>query len=143
MNDLSRFVIFMVVSAAGFIALLIFVTRNRNRRPEVRTLASTAFVVVVLGMLFARYGHIFFRPPWWIYYGVPALVTFLLPPAVLRMRRGEILQYVPLAVLMAPAIHEIFSLFVGWHDYMPFPFYVPSVFELVAEPVRRFGNTGI
>ena len=142
MNDLSRFVIFMVVSAAGFIALLIFVTRNRNRRPEVRTLASTAFVVVVLGMLFARYGHIFFRPPWWIYYGVPALVTFLLPPAVLRMRRGEILQYVPLAVLMAPAIHVIFSLFVGWHDYMPFPFYVPSVFELVTEPVHRFGNTG-
>ena len=63
--------------------------------------------------------------------------------ATTGMRRGEILQYVPLAVLMAPAIHVIFSLFVGWHDYMPFPFYVPSVFELVAEPVRRFGNTGI
>src|SRR5437762_968727 len=130
MNDLSRFVIFMVVSAAGFIALLIFVTRNRNRRPEVRTLASTAFVVVVLGMLFARYGHIFFRPPWWIYYGVPALVTFLLPPAVFRMTRFEILQYVPLALLMAPAIYIFFSLFVGWHDYMPFPFYIPSLLEL-------------
>ena len=142
MNDLSRFVIFMVVSAAAFIALLMFVTRNRNTRPEVRTLASTTFVVVVLGMLFARYGHIYFRPPWWIYYGVPALVTFLLPPAILRMRRGEILQYVPLAVLMAPAIHVIFSLFVGWHDYMPFPFYVPSVLELVGSPARHFGNKG-
>ena len=142
MSDLSRFVIFMVVSAAAFIALLMFVTRNRNNRPEVRALASTTFVVVVLGMIFARYGHIFFRPPWWIYYGVPPLVTFLWPPAVLRMRRGEILQYVPLAVLIAPAIHIIFSLFVGWHDYMPFPFYVPSVLELVAGPARHFGNTG-
>ena len=77
MSDLSRFVIFMVVSAAAFIALLMFVTRNRNNRPEVRALASTTFVVVVLGMIFARYGHIFFRPPWWIYYGVPALVVFV------------------------------------------------------------------
>src|SRR2546430_6071010 len=81
MSDVSRFVIFMVVSAAAFIALLMFVTRNRNNRPGVRALASTTFVVVVLGMIFARYGHIFFRPPLWIYYGVPALVTFLLPPA--------------------------------------------------------------
>jgi len=38
MSDLSRFVIFMVVSAAAFIALLMFVTRNRNNRPEVRAL---------------------------------------------------------------------------------------------------------
>src|SRR5437660_10257821 len=105
MSDLSRFVIFMVVSAAAFIALLMFVTRNRNNRPEVRALASTTFVVVVLGMIFARYGHIFFRPPWWIYYGVPALVTFLLPPAVLGLRRGEILKCVPRSALIAPTTH--------------------------------------
>src|SRR5438132_4325800 len=140
MSDVSRFVIFMVVSAAAFIALLMFVTRNRNNRPGVRALASTTFVVVVLGMIFARYGHIFFRPPLWIYYGVPALVTFLLPPAVLRMRRGEILQYVPLAVLMAPAIHVIFSVFVDWHDYMLFPFFVLSVFVVFIDPVYSFGN---
>ena len=36
-----------------------------------------------------------------------------------------------MAFLMAPAIHIFFSLFVGWHDYMPFPFYIPSLMELL------------
>ena len=130
MNDSSRFAIFMVASAAVFVALLLFVVRKRERRPDGRTFILTTLVVVVLGMLFARYGYLFFRPPWWVYYGVPALVTFFLPPALFRMRRTEILQYVPLAILMGPAIHIFFSLFVGWHDYMPFPFYIPSVLEL-------------
>jgi hypothetical protein len=83
--------------------------------------------VVAFGMVFARYGHVVFRLPWWIYYGLPALVTFLLPPLALKMRRAEILRYLPMAILMAPAIHVFFSLFVGWHDYMPFPVYIPSL----------------
>ena len=130
MNDLSRFVTFMAVTAGVFVALLLLVVRKREPNPHTRTYILTTLVVVVLGMLFARYGHLVFRPPWWVYYGVPALVTFFLPPAVFRMKRTEILQYVPLAFLMGPAIHVFFSLFVGWHDYMPFPFYVPSFLEL-------------
>jgi|SRR5436305_6749343 len=130
MSDLTRFAIFMIAAAIVFIVVLRFVMRKRASTPDARALFVTTFVVVVLGMLFARYGHILFRPPWWIYYGVPALVTFLLPPAVFRMTRFEILQYVPLALLMAPAIHIFFSLFVGWHDYMPFPFYIPLLLEL-------------
>jgi hypothetical protein len=39
------------------------------------------------------------------------------------MSRRETAQYLPLAWLTAPAIHLFFSLFVGWHDYMPFPVY--------------------
>jgi hypothetical protein len=34
-----------------------------------------------------------------------------------------------MAFLMAPAIHVFFSLVVGWHDYMPFPIYIPSLME--------------
>jgi hypothetical protein len=120
----------MAAAALVFNAVLLFVTRKRVARPAGPALAVTTFVVVVVGMLFARYGHILFNPPWWIYYGVPALATFLLPLLVLRMKRKEIMQYVPLALLMAPAIHLFFSLFIGWHDYMPFPFYIPSLWEL-------------
>ena len=50
-----------------------------------------------------------------------------LPPLALKIRRAEILRYLPMAILMAPAIHVFFSLFVGWHDYMPFPVYIPSL----------------
>ena len=80
-------------------------------------------------MLFARwtYGP---RLPWWISYGVPALATFFVPPIVFRMSRVETAGYVAMAVLMAPAIHVLFSFFVGWHDYMPW-FYVPSLWDLV------------
>lgn len=132
MSDTSRFLVFMATAAGVFVAVLLFVVRARDRKPNNAVLILMTLIVVVLGMLFARYGYVFFRPPWWIYYGVPALVTFFLPPAALRMKRKEVLQYVPLAILMGPVIHVFFSLFVGWHDYMPnFPFYVPSILELV------------
>ena len=49
---------------------------------------------------------------------------------------GRPLEYVPLALLMAPLIHVAFSLFAGWHDYMPFPVYIPSLAELL----RRGGQ---
>jgi hypothetical protein len=93
---------------------------------------APAIVVVPIGMIFARYSHVFFRDlPWEIYYGEPALITFLLPPLWLRMPRRETARYVPLALLMAPVIHIVFSLFVGWHDYMPFPLYIPSLAEIL------------
>ena len=56
-------------------------------------------------------------------------MSILLPPLSLRMSRHEVLQYLPLAWLTAPVLHVLFSLFVGWHDYMPFPIYIPSVVE--------------
>jgi hypothetical protein len=36
-------------------------------------------------------------------------------PIVFRMSRAETASY----VAMEPAIHVFFSVFVGWHDYMP------------------------
>jgi hypothetical protein len=129
MRDAARFAIFMLAAAVIFNGVVIFVLRTRIRRPDAKILASITLLVVVLGMLFARYAHILFQPPWWVYYGVPASTTLLLPPAALRMSRNEVLQYIPLSILMAPAIHVFFSVFVGWHDYMPFPFYIPSLLE--------------
>jgi len=135
MSDIARFAVFMVTACVVFLAVLVFVTRKRPSRPSRRLLLMVTGLVVVGGMQFARYAHICFRPPWWIYYGAPALTTILLPPFALRMRRAEIFQYLPMAFLMAPAIHVLFSVVVGWHDYMPFPWYIPSIAELA----RRLG----
>ena len=121
----------MVFAALVFLAVLVLALRRRTSKPSPAILFVLTVVVVVCGMLFARYGHILFRLPWWIDYGVPALTTFLLPPLVLKMNLEEMGRYVPLAVLMAPAIHVFFSVFVGWHDYMPFPVYIPSLLELL------------
>jgi len=127
MPDLARFGVFMAAAFLLFFSVVRWVVRRRTTKPATGVLLALATVVVPMGMLFARYSHIFFRDlPWEVYYGVPALTTFLLPPVWLRMSRREIAWYVPPAVGMAPVIHIVFPLFVGWHDYMPFPGYIPS-----------------
>ncbi|MGE5456793.1 MAG: hypothetical protein ACM3RX_00400 [Methanococcaceae archaeon] len=129
-NGIGIFLVNVFVALVVFIGLLIFTLRGRSQRPVFRILIL-AIIVVVCGMSFARitYG---IGVPWWIFYGLPALITFVLPPLILRMSRGELLLYVPLAILMSPVIHIFFSFFLGWHDYMPL-FYVPSWHELLAQ----------
>jgi hypothetical protein len=136
LSDIARFTIFMLAASGLFLAVLTAATRKRAEKPSPATLIMLTLIVVVCGMLFARYGHILFRFPWWIYYGLPASLTFLLPPLVLKMKGAEAARYVPMAVLIAPAIHIFFSLFVGWHDYMPFPAYIPSLAELIHRLAR-------
>ena len=131
MTDIERFAVFTLAASAVFLAVLTAVTRGRARKPNTVLLVALTVIVVVCGMVFARYGHILFQLPWWIYYGLPASLTFLLPPAVLKMKGAEVVRYVPMAILMAPAIHIFFSIFVGWHDYMPFPVYIPSLMALI------------
>jgi hypothetical protein len=131
MTDIERFTVFTVAASGLFLAVLAITIRSRAKKPSAIFLALLTVIVVVFGMVFARYGHILFQLPWWIYYGLPASLTFLLPPLALRMKRAEIVRYVPMAVLMAPTIHVFFSLFVGWHDYMPFPIYIPSAMSFI------------
>lgn len=132
MPDTERFAIFMLAAFVLFFFVVSWVARKRTAKPARWSIGLLAIIVVPIGMIFARYSHIFFHNlSWTIYYGVPALITFALPPLWLRMSRKEIVWYVPLAILMAPLIHIFFSFFVGWHDYMPFPGYIPSLSELV------------
>jgi hypothetical protein len=132
MPDLARFGIFIAAAFLLLLSVLRWVIRRRIARPSLASMLALATIVVPVGMIFARYSHILIPNfPWEIYYGLPALITFLLPPLWLRMRGGEVARYVPLAVMMAPFIHVVFSLFVGWHDYMPFPFYIPSIADML------------
>ncbi|MGQ0736435.1 MAG: hypothetical protein ACT4QD_22620 [Acidobacteriota bacterium] len=53
-----------------------------------------------------------------------------MPPIAFRMRGREVALYVPLAMLVAPSIHVVFSFLLGWKEYMPF-IPVPSLRELI------------
>lgn len=123
MQGINQFLIYMAVAMIVYYSLLNFIVRKRSPRPYIKILLLT-LLVTAGGMIFARitYGR---NLPWWIFYGIPALLTFLLPPIVLRMSWREILRYIPLAILMSPAIHIFFSFFIGWHEFMPL-FYIPS-----------------
>jgi len=125
----GRFSIFVLVSLVAFIAILYFVTRHRAHRPNTFTVAAVAAVVVVGGMIFAKYGNNA-GLPWWIYYTVPALTTLLLPPLAFKFSRKELVQYLVLAFLSSPVIHVFFSFFLDWHEYMPF-IPVPSLRSLL------------
>ena len=128
MNDIGKFFVYMLAAIIVFVAVLLLTLKSRTQRP-VSKIIILALIVVAGGMTFARitFGK---GLPWWMFYGIPAIITFVLPPLVLRMTKRELLFYVPLSILMAPAIHIFFSFFFGWHDYMPL-FYVPWWHELL------------
>lgn len=123
----TRFVVFVGFSLLMFVAVLRLAIRSRPRTPW-RAVVALALVVVVGGMVFAKWGQNT-GLPWFVYYTIPALLTVFAPPLVLRMTRRELIPYLLMATLMAPAIHIFFSLAFGWHDYMPF-IRVPSIADL-------------
>jgi len=128
-SESQRFPIYIAASLVVFIAILYFVTRGRPKRPSWQLVLGIAALVVVGGMLFAKFGQNS-GWPWWIYYTVPALMTLLVPPLAFRFSYQELWHYLLLAFLSSPAIHVAFSFFLGWHDYMPFVS-VPSFRELL------------
>lgn len=128
MTGFARFLVFIVISAVVFLAVLAIVIKGRSSRPWLRMVLLT-LIVVVGGMVFAKWGQNS-GLSWTIYYTVPALLTVLAPPVALRFTKGEVVHYLVLSLLMAPAIHAFFSLLFDWHDYMPF-FYVPSLRDVL------------
>jgi hypothetical protein len=129
-TDKLHFAVFMFTSFVGFVAVLKVALRKRPVQPTAFRLLCVAGVVVAAGMSFAKLAANSGLPPW-VYYGVPAAVTVLLPPVVFKMRRREVALYACVAVLMSPAIHVSFSLILGWKEYLPF-WAVPSLRELLS-----------
>jgi hypothetical protein len=114
-----RFPIMVAASFVVFAAVLHLALRSRREPPRAPTIAMVSAVVVIGGMAFAKTGASGGWPVW-LYYGVPALLTWVLPPLVFRMRTREVVRYLPMALLVAPAIHLAFSFVLGWREYMPF-----------------------
>ena len=119
----AQFVVFIVVSLAVFVGILALVMRKRATPASRPLVAVVSVVVVVVGMLFAKFTQNA-GWPWWIYYTVPAGATLLLPPLAFRFSRSELLLYLCLAFASSPVIHVLFSFLFNWHEYLPF-FYVP------------------
>ncbi|MGZ5127280.1 MAG: hypothetical protein ACXWC1_31300 [Burkholderiales bacterium] len=122
-----RFFVFVAVSLVLFIGILHWALRTRAVKPAAWIVGGVAFVVVVVGMGFAKFGATA-GLPWQVYYGLPAAVTLLLPTLVFRMLRTEFVWYVFLAFASSPAIHVVFSFFIGWHEYLPF-WHIPSLWD--------------
>jgi hypothetical protein len=123
-----RFGIMILASLGAFYGIVRIALRGRPASPSPRLLGLVSILVVVGGMLFAKAGAAGGWPVW-LYYGAPAAVTWFLPPLAFRMTGKELGVYVILAILIAPAVHTVFSFVLGWKEYMPF-LPVPSFGEL-------------
>lgn len=128
MQPYYPFLVYMTAALLVCCGMLIFTVRKRSPRPTLK-IGILTLVITCGGMLFARiaYG---LSLPWWIFYGIPVVLTFVLPPTILRMSRRELATYLPAAALMGPVIHIFFSFLFGWHEYMPL-FYVPWWREII------------
>jgi hypothetical protein len=60
MRDEARFVVFMAAACLFFAALLQLTIRKKTIKPAIKTTTAMGFVVVVFGMLFARYSRLAF-----------------------------------------------------------------------------------
>jgi hypothetical protein len=128
-NTEWHFPIMIVASLVLYVGVLRLVMGGAAFRRQIVAVAIVSLIVVVGGMCLGKYGATLFGLPWWIYYPVPAVLTLVLAPVVLRFRPRSTLLYLLLALLSAPVIHLGFSFLLGWDEYMPF-WHVPSLASL-------------
>ncbi|AMM49955.1 hypothetical protein TH61_00475 [Rufibacter sp. DG15C] len=116
----------MILASLALFHWVIWLTLGqRDYRRKFQLIFVLSLLVVVVGMLFGKYGANF-GLPWWIYYPVPMLMNVLLPPLLLKMNSRKTVSYLILGFLSAPMIHFFFSFFLNWTEYMPFweiPYY--------------------
>ena len=114
-----HFPVMIIASIAIFILIIRIVLPKSEFKAKRKQILLLSLLVVVFGMLFGKYGAIY-GLPWWLYYPIPMLITVLLPPLVLKLKKQKTVIYLVLSFLSAPLIHVLFSLFLGWSEYMPF-----------------------
>jgi len=119
MSTSWHFPIMILGSLVIFVALLRLILSKDEFEKSIRKVLLLSFVVVVLGMIFGKYGAMA-GLPWWIYYPVPMFMTVFVPPVVLRFTTRQTVVYLIFSFLSAPFIHALFSFFLGWDEYLPF-----------------------
>ena len=118
-NTAWHFPVMILASLLLFLLIIRMVIGKLTFLRKFKLVFILSLTVVVVGMLFGKYGAQF-GLKWWIYYPVPMLMTVLLPPIILKMNTKRTVLYLLLSFLSAPFIHTLFSFFLGWTEYMPF-----------------------
>ncbi|PTX22206.1 hypothetical protein C8N40_10128 [Pontibacter mucosus] len=119
MNTAWHFPVMIFASLLVFFLVIRAVLPGQEFLQKKYTVLLLSVWVVIVGMLFGKYGASW-GLSWWVYYPIPMLMTVLLPPFVLKLRKTKTFLYLVLSFLSAPVIHLFFSFFFGWTEYMPF-----------------------
>jgi hypothetical protein len=92
---------------------------NSRAAPRSYALLGVALLVAVPMVMLGRVGYHFGWPSW-VYYPITLPVALLVPKYAFRLRWVEWGIYVVLATVTGAATHVVFSLFLGYGNYMPF-----------------------
>jgi len=125
-----HFSVMILASLLVFVLVIRIIVSKGQFKVKLPLILLLAFLIVIPGMLFGKFGATW-GLPWWVYYPVPMLANVFLPPVFLKLDFKKTLLYLALSFLSAPLIHASFSFFLGWQEYMPFwkiPFWKNIVF---------------
>ena len=119
MSEVWHFPIMIFASFILFYVVILIVIGKHKLIKRTNSIILLSILCVFVGMLFGKFGANF-GLPWWIYYSIPMLINVLMPPIILKLSPKGITIYLILSFLSAPIVHTFFSLFLDWHEYMPF-----------------------
>ncbi|NLX63758.1 MAG: hypothetical protein GX022_03110 [Clostridiaceae bacterium] len=128
MDNAFRFLIMAAVTYLAFLCVIRIVMGSQYK--------SKSFLINIIGMLtvygsliIGRYNDVL-KLPGFLYYILLILLTVFLPPLSLKMKSEQTLKYFALGVVAVPLLHLLFSLLLGWGDFLPF-IQIPSLWELI------------
>jgi hypothetical protein len=116
-NASWHFWVMIPVSFIVFLLVIYLVLKRKNFIARRKRIPETGLMVVLRGKLPGNNGTSL-RIPWRIYHPVPFMLIIFLP-AMLKFWPGKWLYYFLLGFLSVSFIHNIFSFFPTWKEYMP------------------------
>lgn len=128
MDQAFRFLIMAAISYMAFLCVIRLVMGSQYK--------AKSFLINIIGMItvygsfiISRYKGLFKLPGYIVYIIIICLMIFL-PPLALKMKSDQTLKYFAFGIIAVPVLHLLFSLLIGWGDYLPF-IPIPSLWNLL------------
>lgn len=128
MDQAFRFLVMAIISYMIFLCIVRIVLGGQYK--------GKSFLINIIGtisifgsFILMRYNEAM-KLPGFVYYILVVLLLVFLPPLSLKMNSDQILRFFALSIVAVPLLHLLFSLLLGWGDYLPF-IHIPSLWELL------------
>ncbi len=128
MDQAFRFLVMLAITYMAFLCVIRIAMGNQYK--------AKSFLINIIGILtvfgsfiISRYNGIL-KLPGFIYYILIILLAVFLPPLSLKMKSDQTLKYIAIGFVTIPILHLLFSLLLGWGEYLPF-IPLPSLWDLI------------
>ncbi len=90
-----------------------------NKKINQALLIVTSIGIGVGTVLIGKLGYYIDLPPY-LYYPIPLVIGLFLPKLIFKLIWKEFGTYVAIGIVLGFISHVLFSLFLGYNNYMPF-----------------------